>query len=246
MKLPAADQRQYSQYVTSAACKADTRSKWDKFSSWMEELHDSAVQSSLMHMVDKSGGLKSNQLSAAKSSVTCSVCNGSGHYARNCPSRAKSGAGSSVRVNLAVVKVTTKADYNKYLPETKRDIGKCPACNQGPHNYMRTFPFGKAEWPSNRLESCTQFMALSARERGELVERVRGCYKCTSYKHQGDACFKRGKTNCTIMTAGSACSGIHHKSLHGSGVAFCHKVVIKANPSAASVNSASVLVDDMD
>ena len=48
------------------------------------------------------------------------------------------------------------------------------------------------------------------------------------------------------MTAGSACSGIHHKALHGSGVAFCHKVVIKANPSAASVNSASVLDDDLD
>ena len=31
MKLPTADQRQYTQYVTSAAVKYDPRSRWDKF-----------------------------------------------------------------------------------------------------------------------------------------------------------------------------------------------------------------------
>ena len=61
-----------------------------------------------MHIVNKSAGSMSNQSSTTKSSVTCSVCNGSCHYARNCPSRAKSGGGSSVRVNMAVVKVTRR------------------------------------------------------------------------------------------------------------------------------------------
>ena len=29
------------------------------------------------------------------------------------------------------------------------------------------------------------------------------------------------------LTAGSACAGVHHKLLHGSGVAFCHNIVVK-------------------
>ena len=32
-----------------------------------------------------------------------------------------------------------------------------------------------------------------------------------------------------MVTGGSACSGIHHKLLHGSGMAFCHKISIKVN-----------------
>ena len=79
-----------------------------------------------------------------------------GHYARACSSKPKAGAGQAVKVNLAVAKITTKEDYKKYLPDTKKQLGNCPACKQAPHTYTRTLSFGKAEWPSNRLEACPQ------------------------------------------------------------------------------------------
>ena len=40
MKLPTVEQRNYSQYITSAAAKSDPSSRWDKFWGWMERLHE--------------------------------------------------------------------------------------------------------------------------------------------------------------------------------------------------------------
>ena len=68
---------------------------------------------------------------------------------------------------------------------------------------------------------------MTPKERGDLVELLRACYKCTSWQHQGENCYTRGRSNCNVVTAGSACGGVHHKSLHGSGVAFCHKMQVK-------------------
>ena len=45
----------------------------------------------------------------------------------------------------------------------------------------------------------------------------------------GDTYYLSGKTNCSVETGGSACSGIHHKLLHSSGVTFCYKISIKVN-----------------
>ena len=70
---------------------------------------------------------------------------------------------------------------------------------------------------------------MTSRERGELVERIKACYKCTSWQHQGDACYSRSKSTCNVVSGGSACGGVHHKLLHGSGVAFCHKTAIKVS-----------------
>ena len=222
LKLPVADQRQYTQYVTSPIVKATPGSRWDKFWGWMQQLNDAAVQASLMHMCEKPGGQKSNSKGA-----TCNNCGGVGHFTRACTSKSRSTVtGASVKVNLAVARISTRDDYNKYLPETKKQLGKCPGCNQAPHSYSRQFPFGKADWPSNRLETCPQFMSKSPKDRGELLEKLKGCFKCTSWKNMGDACFIKSKSNCTVTAGGSACSGIHHKLLHGSGVAFCHKVTV--------------------
>ena len=158
-----------------------------------------------MHMCDKSSGNKSTASSNnLKSGITCNTCGGIGHYARFCPSKPKAGSGAApVKVNLAVAKISTKEEYTKYLPKTKKEVGKCPCCNLEPHNYSRNFPFGKAEWPSNRLDSCPQFMSKSSKERGELIEKIKGCYKCTSFKHQGNACYIRKTSNCIVNTGGA-------------------------------------------
>ena len=213
----------------------------------MEQIHDSAVQASLMYMCDKPFSNKQPSNVSLKSGITCNLCGGIGHYARACSSKAKvqSSAGQSVKVNLAVAKITTRDEYKQHLPETKKQLGKCPSCEKPAHNYTRTFPFGKAEWPSNRLESCPQFLSKSVRERGELIEKIKGCYKCTSWRHLGDSCFIKSKSNCTDTTGGVSCNGAHHKLLHGSGVAFCHKVEVVVNQTEL-VDSEVIHNDDTD
>ena len=128
LKLPTADQRQYTQYVTSDAAKVDTASRWDKFWKWLGKLHDSAVQASLMSMCDRTSSAKTSSAGNLKSGISCHTCGGIGHYARTCSSKPKSSASSqSIKVNMAVAKISTKDDYNKYIGDTKKEIGKCPA-----------------------------------------------------------------------------------------------------------------------
>jgi len=229
LKLPDEYQDQYAEYVTSDAVTLDiTTSRWEKFWAFMERLHKRAVQASLMNMcgsgLGKGGTTKS---SVSKSGITCSQCGGIGHFAKGCPSKPKSsGTGSTVRFNMAVTKITTRGEYSQYLPEVRKQLGSCPACKKPPHVYTRQFPFGKAEWPSRRLDNCPEFLSKTAKERGELLEQLKGCYKCTSWLHMGDSCFQKSKVNCSVMTGGKQCAGIHHKTLHGSGVAFCHKTQV--------------------
>ena len=165
-------------------------------------------------MCDKPGTSKST--GGLKSGITCNSCGGVGHFARACPSKSSSILSPMVKVNVAVSKITTKAEYDLHLSDTKKQIGNCPACKQGPHCYTRAFPFGKAEWPSNRLDACPKFNNMNPKERGQLVEKLKACYKCTCWKHQGDSCFLRSRSNCNIQSSGMACGGIHHKLLHGS------------------------------
>ena len=247
MKLPVADQRQYTQYITSASVKADVSSRWDKFWTWLDRVHESAVQASLMYLCDRPPTSKHPSSSSLKSGATCNTCGGVGHFARNCPSKSKTlPTGQSVRVNLAVTKISTQDDYKQHLQESKKQLGNCPSCSKPAHNYTRQFPFGQAEWLSNRLESCPQFLAKSAKKRGELIDKLKGCYKCTSWKHVGDQCFIKNKKNCTDKTGGTTCAGAHHKLLHGSGVAFCHKVRVVANSSEVAESGTHVAQDDTD
>ena len=237
LKLPHADQRRYSDYVSSEAAGLDPRSKWAKFWSWLRLRYKSAVQSGLMHMCDGVNGQSKSVSSGIKTGVTCNICGGLGHYARNCSSKQRSVQSPSVKVNVAVTKVHTRDEYNRHLPETRRQVGNCLGCGQAAHNYTRQFPFGNADWPSTRLDTCKKFLGMTTRERGELVERLKACYKCTSWQHQGDACYSRGKSSCNVVSGGSVCGGVHNKLLHGSGVAFCHKTSVKFARSICSGKS---------
>ena len=237
MKLPTSEQIKYTDYITSESIAASPSSRWDKFWAWLKLRHKSAVQTGLLFMCDKSGHAKSSSGVSSKSGVTCNSCGGIGHFSRSCPTKTSLSRGPTVKVNIAVSKITTKSEYDQYLPDTKKQIGTCPSCKQGPHCYTRDFPFGKAEWPSNRLDACPKFNGMNSRERGQLVEKLKACYKCLCWKHQGEACYTRSRSNCNVQSSGSACGGIHHKLLHGSGVAFCHKVDVKI----ASTKSGSVV-----
>ena len=52
-------------------------------------------------------------------------------------------------------------------------------------------------------------------------------------------------SNCTVTTVGNVCAGIHHKFLHGSGVAFCQKVQIKVAATNMLKTDDGVMEDDL-
>ena len=55
------------------------------------------------------------------------------HYARSCPSRAEPGVtGNQVKVNLAVMKINTRAKYNQYLPEARITLGSALVATRMP------------------------------------------------------------------------------------------------------------------
>ena len=90
------------QYVMSATLKADPRSHCDKFWAWLSQMHNSAIQASLMQLCDKSSAVKTSSGYSLRCGVTCNICGGRGHYARECASKGKS-AGTA-KVNVAITR----------------------------------------------------------------------------------------------------------------------------------------------
>ena len=212
-KLPKIVQGQYADYLSSPIVSVSAATDWDKFWNWFQGAYKSAIQTNLIQL--STDEKKSD-------SLTCRICNRTGHFARQCPRKASSSGVSSVsaKVNFAVTKINMRQDYNKSLQEAKGKVGSCPSCSGDIHMYKRKFSFGEADWPSRRLAACPEFQSKSARERGELVEALQVCYVCTSAGHQANACFLKNKSNCTVVTQGRACSASHHYLLHNTGVAY--------------------------
>ena len=125
LKLPALEQVKYAEYITSVTVEADKSSRWDKFWTWLKQRHKAAVQSGLMQMCNKPSSEKASG-SSVKSGVTCRTCGGIGHFARSCPSSQKSGSSPLVKVNIAVTKISTKAEYDQHIIETRKQVGSCP------------------------------------------------------------------------------------------------------------------------
>ena len=108
----------------------------------------------------------------------------------------------------------------------KRATG-CPVC-QKTHSYERKFTWGTIPWPSQRLEACPMFLALTPMARAKKVEDEGGCCLCTAWNHVVTRCFltqnnRPGNPDirCKEGTANGVCNKQHHRLLHGSGNAYC-------------------------
>ena len=138
MKLPISEQTKYTNYITSAVLELDPSSRWDKFWAWLKQRHKAAVQSGLMFMC--------TSLPNSKSGMTCNSCGRLGHFARSCPSK-KPGGNTVAKVNIAVSKIATRADYDKHLAETKNKSLNVPHASRAHTHTLVIFPLEKLSGP---------------------------------------------------------------------------------------------------
>ena len=100
----------------------------------------------------------------------------------------------------------------------KEEIGPCPCCNQE-HTYVRR---DKMNWPSDRLFTCKKFKDMSAQERGTMIETLKGCPRCLSWRHDKTKCSSQ-VVKCSVDVGNGQKCGLDHSYLvHDSGVAYCN------------------------
>ena len=194
----------------------------------LTDKYDKAVQAGMRHLSEKS-----------KQSVSCNKCKKRHPPEQVCTSLRKPSPerGPLIRSNLTLAKVQTRQQINEFVTEAKKVNGPCPVCNRS-HTYEKTFSFGKGNVPTRRLSYCSKFLEMSAREHGEFLEQMGGCYHCTDFGHKPDDCRWKLRSGCTEdnLDGSNICGEEHHPLLHNSRVAYCHSMDVQVNEESESEN----------
>ena len=102
--------------------------------------------------------------------------------------------------------------------KVKDEIGACPNCREE-HTYFKKWD--KINWPSDRLFTCKKFKDMSPKERGTLLEKLKACSRCTSWRHSRQSCPSPPTKCSTAKSDGTKCDKDHSYLVHDSGVAYC-------------------------
>ena len=83
----------------------------------------------------------------------------------------------------------------KELRATAEEKGRqCPVC-RGKHDYQRRMPWGTLQWPSDWLQECQAFNALSPQQRAKVIQEQDGCVIFVSWAHTQAICNKVWRQN---------------------------------------------------
>ena len=84
----------------------------------------------------------------------------------------------------------------------------------------------KSPLPSDRFLNCPKFKNMTAKVRGETLEKFSSCSRCTSWSHKKEEC-KVPPVSCKEQIDGSQCGKDHSKLVCGSGLAYCTALNVK-------------------
>ena len=173
--------------------KSSYKDIWVALMTFLEEIYDKAVQEKLLL-----ASLHSSEI--------------------------KNGRASSLVANLVENDSDSNSDDDdkenkrkQKFEEARQKAGNCPLCLQG-HTFKTRWT--NQVWPSDRLIVCKRFNDMSAKERGETIERVSGCPRCTSWTHNRSQCMSQ-VIDCQEFINGAQCHKDHSRSVCSSGVAYC-------------------------
>ena len=65
--------------------------------------------------------------------------------------------------------------------------GPCPVCKEK-HVYHWKLPWGSLQWPSDRLQECKAFQAMSPQQQAKVIQEQGGCAVCASWAHPKARC----------------------------------------------------------
>ena len=139
----------------------------------------------------------------------CFKCQSTKHEARNCTNSAK---------KINALNIEDKDRFNNF----KAITGACPVCKAEVHTWKRN----GFDLVSNQLKDCPTFLGLaSGHERALKISALKGCARCTSFKHETSQCNQTMQA-CRVEAGGKECGQKHHRSLHGNSVVGCNTVSI--------------------
>ena len=123
-------------------------------------------------------------------------------------------------------KLGTEEGSKELRATAEAKTGPCPVCKER-HVYQRKLPWGSLQWPSNRLQECKAFQALSPPQRAKVIKEQGGCVMCMSWAHTRARCnkirpyFEGGPSiGCQEKEGSGVCRQPHHRMLHGSKSAY--------------------------
>ena len=224
-KLPHHLSVAWDNHVTQPDIVADEDSEWEKLVTWLNRQRDVA-HNAYLRSLERNKTKTPIPSEPKRSGSGCFKCGGSGHLARECrqpPTKEIHGTvGGSGQNSQRAAIPQSKQESLQVLPTVKATVEKCPLCNQE-HSYRRKFQWGEMDWPSSLLSGCPNYKKLTAVQRGQKVEEIKGCGRCTSWRHSASQwrCPKGAVTSCTEKDQGVVCNRDHDTSLHGSGSHYC-------------------------
>ena len=107
--------------------------------------------------------------------------------------------------------------------EMRKKFGACKIC-KNEHTFQSRWM--KSPLPSDRFLNCPKFKNMTAKARGETLEKYSSCPRCTSWSHKREEC-KIPPVSCKEQIDGSQCGKDHSKLVCGSGLAYCTSLNVK-------------------
>ena len=120
----------------------------------------------------------------------------------------------------------------------KKKAGYCKLCKA-----MHTFQsrWMKTPLPSDRFFNCDKFKNMTAKARGETLQKFSSCVRCTSWLHKKSDCQSLA-VSCREQLDGTACGKDHSRLVCQSGVPYCTQLTTRTS----SQGSKSLRVSDID
>ena len=131
---------------------------------------------------------------------------------------------SNIQVsNGAAVSGLSDKQKEKY-DEFKKRAGNCKLCKVM-HSFQSRWM--KTPLPSDRFLNCPKFKNMTAKLRGETLQKFSSCSRCTSWLHQKDAC-KVSPVDCKEQIDGVVCGQDHSRLVCQSGIPYCTSLALNA------------------
>ena len=146
----------------------DYDSEWQAFQVFLEEKYETALKkrTRMESMKEMKNDISENK---SGKKFKCYTCSEIGHTSKVCPNKAK-------------IKEEKEKDKKVNIGKTDIEVNKeekksCPCCN-GVHTWQ---PRNKPKpATSTRFSDCPKFKTMDVKERGDLLEQVKGCIQCLS------------------------------------------------------------------